>query len=519
MQVKNICILGGGTAGFGISSMLARYRELSGLDFGIKVVHSEEIGRIGVGESTLININDFFGYLGLRDSDWMSKCNATYKTALKFTDFYKKETEFYYPFGRIDPKVDVSKWFVSKDLYPGLFTQDKASLYFIPSSILSLRNKLTDQLTGKGFDFDSSTAYHFDAHLVGNFLKEYSEKRGVEVIDDKFYGTEQDKYGNIESIVCDNGSYHADLFIDCSGFKSLLLGKAMMEKYVPFSDTLINNKVLRAKIPYSNKEEQLKNYTNSVALDNGWCWHIPLWNHISVGYVHTNQFATEEEIEQEFFEHVGEVEYETLTFRTGRYDRAWVKNVVALGLSYGFIEPLESNGISSTIKNFFSLTEQLFKRDLHVTQVDRDIFNNKVGNENIDPLRTFVELHYILSLRNDTDYWRYTTEVINWFGSNTSGFSYETFLKDVSIDRSYPTENHLYPTHLFTAAGNDYSFVPKDAIINPVARKDLIDQFNIQPLEFQGQLDELEDFVKSFPSTYKFLAENIYQHESKESIT
>ena len=84
--------------------------------------------------------------------------------------------------------------------------------------------------------------------------KRQSEERGVEVINDKFYGTEQDEYGNIESIVCDNGSYHADLFIDCSGFKSLLLGKAMMEKYVPFSDTLINNKVLRAKIPYKNKE-------------------------------------------------------------------------------------------------------------------------------------------------------------------------------------------------------------------------------------------------------------------------
>ena len=161
----------------------------------------------------------------------------------------------------------------------------------------------------------------------------------------------------------------------------------------------------------------MNSLTDSVALNNGWCWHIPLWNHMSVGYVHTNQFATEEEIEKEFFEHVGEVEYETITFKTGRYDRAWVKNVVALGLSYGFIEPLESNGISSTIKNFFSLTEQLFKRDLHVTQVDRDIFNNTVGNVNIDSLRTMVELHYILSLRDDTEYWKYTTEVINWFSS------------------------------------------------------------------------------------------------------
>ena len=189
---------------------------------------------------------------------------------------------------------------------------------------------------------------------------------------------------------------------------------------------------------------------------------------------------------------------------------------MALGLSYGFIEPLESNGISSTIKNFFSLTEQLFKRDLHVTQVDRDIFNNTVGNVNIDSLRTMVELHYILSLRDDTEYWKYTTEVINWFSSNQSGFNYETFLKDVSIHRSYPKENYLYPTHLFTAAGNEYSFIPKDAIINPVGGKDIIDEFNVQPLEFKNHLNRLEDFAESLPSTYKFLLENIYYHESKE---
>ena len=149
------------------------------------------------------------------------------------------------------------------------------------------------------------------------------------------------------------------MFIDCSGFRSLLLGEIMKEDYIPFSDTLINNKALVGKIPYSNKEEELKCYTNCVALQNGWCWEIPLWDGISVGYVHTNKFATEEEIEKEFFDRYGELDYKTVKFKTGRYKRGWVKNVVGVGLSYGFIEPLESTSIATTLENTFRLLECL----------------------------------------------------------------------------------------------------------------------------------------------------------------
>ena len=332
MKVKSICILGGGTSGFSMSAILARYREVSKLDFDIKVVHSQDIGGIGVGESTILSINELFQYLKVEDNDWMRECNATYKTSIRFQDFYKKGSHFHYPFGRVHPEQNtlegVNQWFINKEVFPNTYTPERASTYFVSSTMLAEKNRLTDDAN---YDLKTNTAYHFDAHLLGEFLKKYSEDGGVEVIDDTFKSATLKEDGSIESLVCENGTYEADLFIDCSGFRSLLLGEVMGEEYVSYGDTLINNKVLRAQVPYKNKEKELKNYTNCVALKNGWCWEIPLWDKMSVGYVHTNKFATKEEIEEEFFNHVGEVDYDILEFKTGRYKRGWVKNVVAVG--------------------------------------------------------------------------------------------------------------------------------------------------------------------------------------------
>ena len=319
MKVKSICILGGGTSGFAMSAALARYNHLWGLDIDVRVVHSESIGSIGVGESTIISINELLRYLGLEDSDWMKDCNATYKTSIRFEDFYKKGTHFHYPFGRIHEEQNtlegVNQWFINKEVFPSTYTPERAAYYFVASTMLAEKNKLTDD---SNYDLETNTAYHFDSHLFAKFLKLYSEDGGVEVIDDTFKSATLREDGSIKSLVCENGTYEADLFIDCSGFRSLLLGGVMGEEYVSYGDTLINNKVLRANVPYKRIEKELKNYTNCVALKNGWCWEIPLWDKMSVGYVHTNKFATEEEIEKEFFDHVGGVDYDIVEFKTGR---------------------------------------------------------------------------------------------------------------------------------------------------------------------------------------------------------
>jgi len=505
MNVKKICILGGGSSGFITSSLLAKYRELSGLDFDIKVIHSKSIGNVGVGESTIFNILEFFSYLGLKESEWMNKCDATYKTSIRFENFYKNGRYFHYPFGPVNANATEFDWSIYSHFFPEIFSPEKAHIYFNPESILSERNKLND------YKVDKCSAYHFDTHLLGKYLLQYSKDHGVEIVDDIFVSATKHSDGSVASLVCENGEHTADLFIDCSGFRSLLLGGVMNEEYISFSDTLINNKAIVAKIPYENKEEQLQNYTNCVALKNGWCWEIPLWNHLSVGYVHTNKFASEQEIEKELFDRYGEVEYKTVEYKTGRYKRGWVKNVVAVGLSYGFIEPLESTGIATTLENAFRLLEFLSKRSLKTTQVDRDLFNYYTDNV-IDQYRCFVETHYYLSSRDDTNYWKYVTDDIDYLHDTTHRSYRSNFLKRMIDDRMLDeitkdaNGEDVFSGDLFVCAGMQYScFSNAFTEIN-------VDIKNVErsAKNFQEYVNKLEMSANDAPSTYKYLKNKIY---------
>ena len=508
MKINTLCILGGGTSGFIAASVFAKYREQLGLKFDIKLIQSTDIGPIGVGESTIFNINDLFFYLGLKDSDWMRDCNATYKTSIRFENFYKQGRYFYYPFGPKNSDVTFDQWFTLKEFYPEVFTPEAAALYFNSQSMMNEENKLCD----KDDYLRDYSAYHFDSSLLGKYLRGYSEKKGVEVIEDTFLEANLNDDGSIESIICENNTYSADLFIDCTGFKSLLLGKVMKEEYISFGDTLINNKALTAKIPYTDKDKQLKNYTNCVALDNGWVWEIPLWEHMSIGYVHTNKFATEDEVKQELFDRYGEIDYTTVNYKTGRYNRGWVKNVMGIGLSYGFIEPLESTGIATTLDSMFRALEILSKRDMYYTQVDRDLYNHCLENI-IDRYKNFLEMHYFLSSREDSEYWKFVTESIDY-----NSKEYKTvFLNHMILDRdlshlTYDSNgNPSFSGFLYIAAGMNYSCYSKPFTLIKQSKK------TFDPLlsKFEEYIKGLKEFTKPFLSSYKYLKNNIYSDRGK----
>jgi tryptophan halogenase len=507
-KVNKICILGGGTSGFSIASMLSRYNELSNGGLDITVVFSSNIGNIGVGESTLLSINDLFYFLGLNDSDWMKQSNATYKTSISFENFYKQGTKFQYPFGR--PNTDdiyAQKWFELKDHFPETFTHDTFARYLLPHTRLNEKNKLSFDMPG--YDFASSSAYHFDTHLLAKVLKKYASDRGVTFIDDTYQKSIQDSKGNITSIVCDNTVVDADLFIDCSGFKSLLLEKVMGVDYIDFNNTLINNRVVRIKIPYTDKNKQLKNYTNCVALKNGWCWEIPLWDSLSLGYVHSLKFASEEDILEEFKMHcashgvnINEDDISIINYKTGRHEKGWVKNVISVGLSYGFLEPLESTGILTLLHNSFKALEMLSKRDFNYTNVDRDIFNYTVAKE-IDFLRGFVEMHYAFSSRDDSEYWQYVTDDIDY--PKTSETEYFRIIKQTVDTRKYV--NHGGVGSSFILAGMGYS--PYSPAFNK--RQETYPELFQRKEDFEKQEKYFDNILNTFPSTAEFLEQNIYR--------
>lgn len=514
MKIKKICILGGGTSGFSIASILSKYRKDSNIEFEVDVVYSEDIGTIGVGESTFLSINDLFAYLQLKDEDWMKSANATYKTSIFFENFYKKNTTFQYPFG--DANVmggpDTSaRWFILKQLYPEIFTHDSYSRFMIPHSRLAEKNKLTNASIFPGFNLDKWTAYHFDSHLLSEVFKKYATNNGVNFYNDTYLESVLDENGFIKSIVCKNKTYDADLFIDCTGFNSLLLGKVMNQEFISYSDTLINHRVVRCNIPYNDKDKQLKNYTNCVALSNGWCWEIPLWNKLSLGYVHSLKFSTEEEIKKEFIEfcktkHQTEISEDDISithFKTGRRKNGWVKNVVGIGLSYGFLEPLESTGILTLLANSFKLLEMLSKRDFTVTTVDRDIFNFSV-NKHIDILRGFIECHYSFSSRDDTDYWKYITEIIEY--PKEIGTTYNDIMFRTVEKRNYMSESGDSGVP-YILAGMNYSHYSPAFLKQEVYDS----EFENIKTNFVNQDIEYNEILDTMDTSYQYLKKTIYK--------
>lgn len=496
-MIESICILGGGTAGFMAAAVLSK------LNFKVKCIYSSKIGIIGVGESTQTAINDIFKFLQLEDKEWMPKCNATYKTNIAFESWSVKGNQFFYPFEPIKADKDsVSDFFELCALFPDEMDHSQFARFVSPSSRLAEFNRLTKD----GWDFDRNTAYHFDTHLLSKFLYDICTENGVEFVDDTYLSSVQNDIG-IEYLVCEKtGKHYADLFVDCSGFKSLLLGKEMGVEFKPYT-TQINNRALRCKVPYKDKDTQLKNFTNNVTMKNGWCWEIPLWDGMSLGYVHTLQFASEAEIEQEFKESVEEKygvtpETSLIEFKSGRYEKGWVKNVASVGLAYGFIEPLESTGLVSSVYNIFRLLEVISKTS-KVNQFDRELFNYSVNLE-LDKQKGFVDMHYASAHRDDTEYWKHVTNDVQY---NWGDINQKLSLDMTILDRDY--SNSHYGGLAYILAGNGYSPLSPGFIEGLRWDYDMVHVIPYKERILESDRKQ-NDAVKMLPTTHQFLLDNIY---------
>ena len=402
MKSNKILIVGGGSAGWMAAATLIN--QFPNKD--ITVIESPNIPTVGVGESTLGKINDWLELLGIKDKDFMPYTDASYKLSIRFEDFYKKnDGGYHYPFGypiENDRVGNKELWFLKKKLYPETPVNDYADQHFINMAYVN-ENK---------FDVndDVTSAYHFDATKFGLWLKDhYCIPRGVKHILEDVNTIET----NEDGIVSLNNKHTADMYIDCTGFKSLLLGETLKEHFNDYSNILPNNKAWATRVPYKDKEKELVSYTNCTAIENGWVWNIPSWERIGTGYVYSDKFVSDEEALNEFKRHLDKKgsdysnsQFKNIKMKVGIHDRLFVKNVCAIGLSAGFIEPLESNGLLSVHEFLINLIKILRRGDEDtISQWDRDSFNMECKRF-FDSFAEFVAMHYALSHREDTKYWK-----------------------------------------------------------------------------------------------------------------
>jgi len=431
-----ICIVGGGSSGWMTAAAFAKRFP----HYDIQVIEDPDTKPLSVGESTLGHFNRYLDCIDVKDTDWMKDCNATYKLSIQFSNWKNGDSTdvFQYPFGEMDyTNGDFLTWYYLHHTWPQLFPDQTYCEFYNPISYLASTNKIVDDNTHvRNFRRHWDTSYHFDATLFGGWLRDNICKTVVNT-KAKIINALYDDQCNIKSLVDAEGIHHnADYFIDCTGFSSVLLEQKMGQEFIQFPN-LPNDSAVVAHVPYKDKNKEMKNQTDGYALDNGWCWTIPLWNSLGKGYVYSSEFALPGIAEAEFRKHTGYAhEVEHIKFKHGRRRLGWSQNVIGIGLSYGFLEPLESTGLFTTHENILRLVDTFERRDGHVTQIDVDGYNHAVHYE-LEAMKEFVEMHYYLSPRIDTPYWRHY--------SNGSPLSHEQmFDKVVRSPRLYQEFIHCW---------------------------------------------------------------------------
>jgi tryptophan halogenase len=402
-RLRSIAIVGGGTAGWLAASMLAR--ALPGTGTAITVVESAEIGTVGVGEATIPPIIDLLRFLRIDERDFMQHTNATFKLGIKFTDWTQPGHSYWHPFGTFGAPINRRPFY-------HCWHRARAAGLELRFNDYSVCAALGD--SGK-FRFPDTRAdapaaglryaLHFDAILVARYLRSYAERLGVTRLERTVAGATRRADGCIDTLrFSDDSSLQADLYIDCSGFRGVLIEQALATGYVEWSALLPCD---RAVAFPGTAHGARAPYTHSLARSAGWQWRIPLQHRTGNGYVYASAHCDEQQALEDLVAVVGErpaTEPRFLRFVTGRRKLLWNRNCVALGLASGFLEPLESTSIHLAASGVYHLLEHFPDRNFDQTNIDT--YNARVIEE-VEAVRDFIVLHYHLAGRDDGPFWSY----------------------------------------------------------------------------------------------------------------
>jgi glycine/D-amino acid oxidase-like deaminating enzyme len=509
-MTKQVVIAGGGTAGW----MTAAYLHASfGGQVRVTVIESGAIPAIGVGEATFSTIRHFFSSIGLAEQDWMPACNATYKLGIRFRNWRHLGHDFYHPFERPTTVSGhtLQEWWLrcrpserfDRDIFMiaalcdtmrsphtrggRLFEADDVML--VPGT----RSTLADE------DTQYPYAYHFDAALLADYLMRRTTALGVHRIVDTIEHCSRDESGITGLMTKEHGIITGDLYIDCTGFRGLLLNQAMQEPVISFQRYLPNDRAVALRVPRDIERDGIAPYTTATAMEAGWMWTIPLYGRDGMGYVYASDFCTPEEAETTLRAAAGpgaeNLEANHIRMRIGRSRRSWVGNCVAIGLASGFVEPLESTGI------FFIQhgIEQLVKHfpGAGIVPIRVQHYNERVGRA-IDGICEFLSFHYYGSARADNEYWKAAKERELPGDLEERVRLWQTDLPDVES---------IYPYyHGFEPYSWNTLLIGLGGI--PVRQRPVVDMLDAAPAEREFALlrERAARAVASLPSQYEYFA-------------
>ncbi|MEU0478856.1 tryptophan halogenase family protein [Streptosporangium sp. NPDC006013] len=508
-MIRSVVIVGGGTAGWMTASYLMA---AFGDRIDVTLVESPQVKRIGVGEATFSTVRHFFDYLGLDEADWLPKCAGGYKLGIRFENWSGAGEYFYHPFERLRvvDGFSIADWWLelgdrSKPFDRSCFItsalcEAKRSPRMRDGSLFASeldgplgRSTLAEQRAQFPY------AYHFDADEVARYLADFSVKRGVRHILDNVQHVAQDERGWISHVhTAAHGEIAGDLFIDCTGFRGMLINQTLGTEFQSFEDVLPNNRAVALRVPREEATD-MSPYTTATAMSAGWMWTIPLFRRNGTGYVYSDQFISPEEAERELRQAAApgqeDLQANHIRMRIGRNRESWVKNCVALGLSSAFVEPLESTGIFFIQHGIEQLVKHFPDERWDSDQIAA--YNTRVAHA-VDGVKEFLVLHYKSAQRDDTPYWKEAkTRAMPAGLREKLDLAQSRLLDEETI---YPYF-HGFESYSWNAMNLGLGNLPRTP---PPALKHL-DPGNALA-EFARIRSEAEEMVAALPSCYEYLA-------------
>lgn len=400
--IKKICIVGGGSAGWIAAALLSEH--FKGKVAEIELVESDDIGIVGVGESTIPPFLQMLTRLGINEQDFLKEVQGSFKLGILFKDWKLKGEEYIHPFGYFGVPVELG------DLYQ-VWLRARAEGYtrglqeFAAASVMLNEDRFTLPFKAPRTPIASASyAVHIDARKMARFLRRFSEARGVTRTEGIVENVTQHPNGFVESVILKDGRrIEADFFIDCTGFRALLINKTLGVGYHDWSQWLLSNRAVALQVTNPTPPGP---YTLAHAQDAGWCWRIPLQQRSGVGYVFCDRYCSDDEALATLLKQAdGEpvVDPWIIPFKTGMREKLWDKNVLSLGLAGGFIEPLESTALHLIYRGMDFFLR--FMPDADCDPVLITEYNQRM-TQDYEEIRDFVIMHYAMTQRDDNAYWR-----------------------------------------------------------------------------------------------------------------
>ena len=394
--MKKIIVLGGGAAGW----LTALFAKKIFPQNQIQLIESKKIGILGAGEGSTPHLINLFKYLNINIWDLINKTKGTIKFGINFENWNGDGKKYFHNFGSHN---ELNSFKIKNTFNEGCYEKyliDCCSKnldlnHYIYGSLLTEKKKVDVE--------NESFSIHFDAHKIADYLKKISKLREIIHIEGDLKNVQQDNNGNIKKVILEKDlEYECDFIFDCSGFNRLLIGNLYKTHWIDYQPHL----PMKKAVPFFiDQEEEIAPCTHAVAMKYGWMWKIPLQHRFGSGYIYDSNYINSEQAleEAESFLKRKIDSPRVISFEAGRYEKVWIKNCIAVGLSAGFTEPLEATSLYLTAQQLFTIAH--YKDSLFdSTDFQKDSFNEIIGNSNDDVL-AFLYLHY-LTKRKDSDFWK-----------------------------------------------------------------------------------------------------------------